>query len=161
MRAPARDELVDRGAHRRLDLGVHAGLEVFVGHAEPDARAPALRARRGPPRGTGPTGVGMQVASSGSAPAITSSSAAASSTRAAERARLIERRRERDHAVARDAAVGRLDADDAAQRRRLADRAAGVGAERARAQRRRDRRRRAARRSARHARVRPRGCAPA
>ncbi len=52
---------------------------------------------------------------------------------------LIERRGERDHAVARDAAVGRLDADDAAERRRLADRAAGVGAERAGAQRRRRR----------------------
>ena len=49
-----------------------------------------------------------------------------------ERADLIERRRERDQAVARHAAVGRLQADDAAERRRLADRAAGVGAERER-----------------------------
>ena len=51
-----------------------------------------------------------------------------------ERTDLIERRRERDQAVARDAAVGRLEPDDAAERGRLADRAAGVGAERERHQ---------------------------
>ena len=49
-----------------------------------------------------------------------------------ERPDLVERRRERDEAVARHAPVGGLHADDAAQRRRLADRAAGVGAERER-----------------------------
>ena len=46
---------------------------------------------------------------------------------------LVERRGVGDHAVAGDPAVGRLEADDAAVRRRLADRAAGVGAERAEA----------------------------
>ena len=49
---------------------------------------------------------------------------------AGERPDLIERRREGDEAVPRDRAVGRLDSDDAAERGGLADRAAGVGAER-------------------------------
>jgi hypothetical protein len=44
------------------------------------------------------------------------------------RAALVQRRGKRDHAEARHAAVGRLDAGDAAERGRLADRAAGVGA---------------------------------
>ena len=70
--------------------------------------------------------------------------------RARERPGLIERGREGDDAPARAAAVGRLDADDAGERGRLADRAAGVGAGRAEAQLRRDRRRRAAGRAARH-----------
>ena len=68
----------------------------------------------------------------GSAPAITPSTSAASCAVRVERADLIERRGERDQAVARHAAVGRLQPDDAAQRRRLADRSAGVGAERQR-----------------------------
>ena len=46
-----------------------------------------------------------------------------------ERTDLVEAAGERDEAVAADHAVGRLDADDAAQRRRLADRPAGVAAE--------------------------------
>ena len=58
---------------------------------------------------------------------------------------LVEAGRKSDHAVARAHAVGRLDAGDAAQRCRLADRAAGVGAGCARCQTRRDCRRRAAR----------------
>ena len=49
-----------------------------------------------------------------------------------ERADLVERAGEGDEAEARDAAVGRLQADDAAQAGRLADGAAGVGAERQR-----------------------------
>jgi hypothetical protein len=52
---------------------------------------------------------------------------------------LIERRRVGDDAVAADAPVGGLEPDDAAVRRRLPDRAAGVGAERAKALARRDR----------------------
>ena len=75
--------------------------------------------------------------------------------RARERADLIERRREGQQAVARHAAVGRLEPDDAAERRRLADRPAGVGAERERHLRRADGGRRAAARSARRARQRP------
>ena len=46
-----------------------------------------------------------------------------------ERPDLVERRRERDQPVARHDAVGRLHADHTAQRRGLADRAAGVGAQ--------------------------------
>ena len=49
---------------------------------------------------------------------------------ARQRAALVERRGERDHPVARDGAVGGLHADDAAQRRGLADRAARVRADR-------------------------------
>ena len=48
---------------------------------------------------------------------------------AGERAHLVEGGGEGDQAVAADQPVGRLDADDAAQGRRLADRAAGVGAD--------------------------------
>ena len=63
---------------------------------------------------------------------------------------LIERRRERDDAPARAAAVGRLDADGAGQRRRLADRAAGIGRGGGEAEIGGDGRRRAARRAAGH-----------
>ena len=49
---------------------------------------------------------------------------------AGKRADLVERRGERDESVARDEAVAGLQPDDAAERGRLADGAAGVGAER-------------------------------
>ena len=49
-----------------------------------------------------------------------------------ERSDLVERRGKGDEAVSRHPPVGRLHADHATQRRRLADRAAGVGAERER-----------------------------
>ena len=77
-------------------------------------------------------GRGDAVESRGSLPAITRATAPRRAHGARERADLIERRGEGDQAVARDAAVGRLEPDDAAERRRLADRAAGVGAERER-----------------------------
>ncbi len=48
-----------------------------------------------------------------------------------QRAALVERGGEGDHPVAGDRAVGGLHADDPAERGRLADRAAGVGADRA------------------------------
>ena len=64
---------------------------------------------------------------------------------------LVERRRERDHPVARHAAVGRLQPDQSAERRGLADRAAGVGADRPRHQAGGDGRGAAARRPAGHA----------
>ena len=70
--------------------------------------------------------------------------------RAAERADLVERGRKRDQAVAGYRAIGRLEADHAAERRGLADRAAGVRAERKRHLARRNDRRRAAGRAARH-----------
>ena len=57
---------------------------------------------------------------------------------------LVERGGEGDHAVARDRPVGRLQPDDPAERRRLADRAARVGADRPRGQAAGDRRGRAA-----------------
>ena len=91
----------------------------------------------------------------------TSSSSAASATVAAngpiwssDDANAIE-------PVARHRAVGRLHADDAAQRRRLADRTAGVGAERERREAGRDRGRRAAARPAGHTRRGRAGCASA
>ena len=102
-----------------------------------------------------------EVESRGSWPAIACSARAASRTVQRERADLIERRRERDQAVARDAAVGRLHADDAAERGGLADRAAGVGAQR---QRREPAATAAAEpplRSAGHARACPTGCGSA
>ena len=68
----------------------------------------------------------------GSWPAITSSSSGGVGHSAGEGADLVERRGERHQAVARHPPVGGLQADDAAQRGGLADRAAGVGAERQR-----------------------------
>ena len=96
------------------------------------------------------TGRSALVESFGSCPAIEPSRIAQSSHGARERARVIERRRERHHAPARATAIGRLHADDAAERRRLADRAAGVGAGRAHRQPRRHRGRRTAGRAAGH-----------
>ncbi len=81
-------------------------------------------------RETAGAGSGIDVESSGSWPAMTSSSSAASATVVANGPIWSRLRRERDQAVAADPAVGRLHADHAAQRRGLADRAAGVGAER-------------------------------
>ena len=63
---------------------------------------------------------------------------------AGERPDLVERRGEGHDPVAADPAVGRLHPDDAGQRRRLADRAAGVGADAQRHVEGRHRRRRAA-----------------
>ena len=68
---------------------------------------------------------------------------------ARQRPALVERGGEGDHPVARDRAVGRLQADDPAQRRGLADRAAGVGADRPGREPAGDRGRRAARGAAR------------
>ena len=76
-----------------------------------------------------------------------------------DRPDLVERRRERDDAEPRDRAVGRAQADVAAERRGLLDRAAGVGAERPRREPARDRGRRAAARAAGDALGVPRDCA--
>ena len=67
-----------------------------------------------------------------------------------ERPRVIQRRRERHHAPARAPPIGRLHPHQPAKRRRLPDRAAGIGPRRPHRQPRRHRRRRPARRSARH-----------
>ena len=72
--------------------------------------------------------------------------------RLGERADVVERRGEGDQAVARDAAVGRHQPDHAAERCRLANRAAGIGAQRRHSHSRRHRRRRTARGSAGNAR---------
>ena len=69
---------------------------------------------------------------------------------AGQRPALVERGGEGDHPVAGDRPVGRLQADDPAERRRLADRAAGVGADRARREAAGDDRGRAAGGAARH-----------
>ncbi len=74
-----------------------------------------------------------------------------------QRAALVERGGEGDHPVARDRAVGRLQADDPAERRGLADRAARVGADRAGSRAAGDRRGRAARGAAGNAARDPRG----
>ena len=68
-----------------------------------------------------------------------------------EGADLVERRGESDEPETRDAAVGRLEAHAAAERGRLADRAAGIRAERGEGLIRRDDRRGAAARAARDA----------
>ena len=86
----------------------------------------------------------------GSWPAIERIRIAASRIGARDRPGLIERGGKRDDAPARAAAIGRLDADGRGERRRLADRAAGVGRGRAHAEQRRHRRGRAAGRAARH-----------
>ena len=68
--------------------------------------------------------------------------------RPGERARGVEAERQGEDAAAADQAVGRLDAGGAAEARRIADRAAGVGAHGAHAERGGDGRARAARRAA-------------
>ena len=73
-----------------------------------------------------------EVESSGSCPAMTSCSSAASRTVRAHGAGLVEAAGQRDQAVAGDPAVGRLHADRAGDGAGLADRAAGVGADRQR-----------------------------
>ena len=107
---------------------------------------PSLEARRG----SHPPGARRLVASRGSAPAITLERQRRVAHRAGDRPDLVERGGEGDQAVARHPAVGRLEPDHAAERRRLADRAAGVGAERQRHAAGRHRRRRAAARAAGH-----------
>ena len=73
-----------------------------------------------------------------------------------QRPNLIQRRGKGEQAVARDAPVGRLEADDAAERRGLPDRSARIGTEGDGGRSRRDCRRRPAARPARRAIGRPR-----
>ena len=100
--------------------------------AEPHAGQVAGRAQPRPRPTTSGTGAGIEVESRGSCPAMTACSSAASSHGTGARARGVQRGRERDQAVAGGAAVGRLGADGAGDRAGLADRAAGVGADRQR-----------------------------
>ena len=69
---------------------------------------------------------------------------------ARERSNLVQRGREGDQAIATDATVRWLESDDAAQRRGLTNRAAGIGAQGKRCELGADRGRRAAARAARH-----------
>ena len=154
------DELAAQRPHgleRRLVARAHAGLDAAdaVERDGPDAQAAQILAlgeldRLGRPDAG-------RVAGVGAGDHAQRERAVAHGAR--ERADLVERARERHGAVARDRAVGRLHADDAAQRGGLADRAAGVGAERERRHGRRPRQR-PSRRWSRRARARdPTGCA--
>ena len=93
----------------------------------PDAQARDALVERA--RAGSGAGRSSEVESIGSWPATTSRPSAASATVVGEGPDLVERAREGDQPVAGDDAVGRLHADDPAQRGRLADRAARVGAE--------------------------------
>ena len=117
-----------------LDVGVHAGHEVLARQPEAPAPEPGDRlvVRSGRWSRSSGTAIGADVESRASRPAIACSSAAASRRVPGERSDLVQRRGERDDPVAADPAVGGLHADDPAQRRRLADRTAGVGPERQR-----------------------------
>ena len=91
-------------------------------------RSPFRSSREGIAIGSGKP---IEVESRSSRPPSAASSSAASRDVAGERAALVERGGEGDHPRARDRAVGGLHPDDAAERGGLADRSAGVGAERA------------------------------
>ena len=154
MRQADRAQLAARGlqpsfapAPEVLDLGRRALDLVLLGDADPEA-ADVARERR--------LEVGQRHVGAGAVVRIVArhllQQQRAVLNRARQRARLVERAREGDDAEARAAPVGRLHADDAAERGRLADRAAGIGAGRAEAEFGRDRRRRAARAAARDAR---------
>ena len=87
---------------------------------------------------TMPPSIPTEVESQGSRPSIAAEQQRRVGDVAGQRPALVERGGEGDHPVARDRPVGRLQPDDPAERGGLADRAAGVGADRSRA---RDRRR--------------------
>ena len=137
-----------RSSARAHDLG-HARLEALL------LEAPGRRSggRRGARRSGSATSSGRpsEVESQGSRPSRARSISAASVTSRVSGPALVERRGEGDHPVAGDRAVGGLQADDPAQRGRLADRAAGVGADRPRRDAGRHGRGAAAARAARHA----------
>ena len=92
---------------------------------------PTQRPRASPARSAAKSGTAIEDAGgvAGIAPAEHAGGEGHVFDRARERADLVERGREGHHAVAADAAVGRLEPDDAAQGRGLADRSAGVGAQ--------------------------------
>ena len=110
-----------------------------------------LRSREVRHGASGSAGRGADVASTRIAPADDAEHPAASDTVRPKHRDAVERRAERDQPVAAHPAVGRLDADDAAEARRLPHRAAGLGAEGRRDHAGRDERRRAAGGAARHA----------
>ena len=91
--------------------------------SRPSSGRPCATPNRRPASGAGSS-------STGSSPAITASALAQSKTVRRERADGIEREAQRERAVGRHALLAWLEADDAAERRRNAHRAAGVGADR-------------------------------
>ena len=131
-------QLVDGGTHGGLDLGIHAGLEVFLGHAHTHARQPGLARLPIATRGLRDRG-----AVHGIVTRDHFEQGGGVFDGASEWPRVVQRRGKGDHAVAGNSAVGWLHADDAAQRSWLTNRAAGVGAQGTGAQRSRNRRRRA------------------
>ena len=137
---PVRTALPDR-----RHLGRHAGDRIFLRDA--DAQAAHVAGKPAGPvrhRKVGRGAVHRVVAGHGL------QQQRAVLDRARHRPRLVQRAREGDDAPARAAAIGRLDPGDAAERGRLADRAASVGAGGAQAQPGRHGRGRAARAAARH-----------
>ena len=153
--APSLTNCVERGAHGLFDVGRQAFAEVFLRHADAQAGQRLVQVARE---------VFAHVAlfrRQAGRVALVEADHFIEQQRAVfgglrDRAALVERGGERDHAEARHAAVGRLDAGDAAERGRLADRAAGVGGGGRRRQARGDRRGRAARGAARHRQLVPR-----
>ena len=127
---------LDRRAElaRQLERGVealeHAGLDALarqlLGHAEPDA-GEVGRGRQRDRLGQADRGRVARVLADHRA-----EQQRGVGDVAGQRAGLVQRGGEGDHPVARDRAVGGLHPDDPAQRGGLADRAAGVGADRPR-----------------------------
>ena len=125
-------ERCDRLADARLDAGLHALDEVLPRQTRAARRAassPLRRRSRGARRVVGHGDRRRRRVALGRARRRRRAASAASRTSRAERPDLVERAGEGDDAVAADAAVGRLEPDHAGRARRLADRAAGVGAD--------------------------------
>ena len=108
----------------------HAGLDpVARASSRGTPKRRPLRSSR--PGSSTPPSIPTEVESQGSRPSHRREQQRGVGDVAGQRPALVERGGEGDHPVARDRAVGRLQADDPAERGRLADRAAGVGADRA------------------------------
>ena len=128
------------------DLRRHAVLPVFPRHADAQPLHPAAACGREVRHRTVGGGAVLRIEPGHRIAAAVAQSA----TERPNGARVVQRGGERHHAVAAAPAIGRLDPGDPAQRRRLPDRAAGIGPRRAHRQPGRDRRRRPAGRAARH-----------
>ncbi len=138
-----RGERVGRLAHPGRDIGI-GRVEELGEHADPESVDPVLDAREDRRDRLVER---RRVAGIVAADHVEEQRGVGD--RGRERADLVERAGEGDQAVAGDRSVGRLHPDHAAERGRLADRAAGVGAERERHETGRHRRGRAARGAAR------------
>ena len=118
-----------------VEAGLHAGLEPLARqlahHADPQRRR---RHRDAPPPPPAGTGASMRRGVQRVVPADDLVQQRRVEHGPGHRAGLVEAAGHRHDALARDAAVGRLDPDGAGQRAGLADRAAGVGADRQRRQ---------------------------